>query len=539
MSSRVRESPPQASRSAKLRSRNLSTAGVANGVTSTAAGAAGSGMAPPSSRSQVSVRLTGASATSTAGDVLIVRPEGRKDAVADVSSDSPSTTLDPSAAAALAGDRLWSDPMLQQHSNQIASAEAALPAPYIRFSSAPVVSAGTSSLLETVREELSRSGHSSPHSGADDPSSDGKSSRDLRSSSPLGAPLPPPGASIPELMDAEQEEEPQQQHQVHRSRGAGAGTDSNYDESKVSIAASSAGSPSAIAAAALLKLKPAPPAKHRILLVEDSAPTRKITTKLLQSLGYVVDSVENGALAVDIFERYARKMATRAATQRSQATPAPWTTFASNFTRPTDAGIVTAALDRLRADENITMNPAGAGAGRSACVDTGADDPNDPLANMGATMLRVERPVVSPPNGIRSGVMPNRPSSYSGPADSLHGGVQRAPSHATDCSPPPMTRASSADSIGSAHSGTAVELPQFPYDLILMDGVMPVMDGRRATLRLRQMGVTIPIVGVTGNSLVEDQMVFLSAGANVILTKPVDRKTLSNCIEDYLGAPPS
>lgn len=58
-------------------------------------------------------------------------------------------------------------------------------------------------------------------------------------------------------------------------------------------------------------------------------------------------------------------------------------------------------------------------------------------------------------------------------------------------------------------------------DLILMDFEMPVMNGPTATKRLRDGGVHIPIVGLTGNVLEEDKKEFMGSGANDVLHKPL------------------
>jgi len=46
---------------------------------------------------------------------------------------------------------------------------------------------------------------------------------------------------------------------------------------------------------------------------------------------------------------------------------------------------------------------------------------------------------------------------------------------------------------------------------------MPVMDGVTATQILRAGGLTLPVVGVTGNALDEDIRSFITGGANEIL----------------------
>ena len=50
---------------------------------------------------------------------------------------------------------------------------------------------------------------------------------------------------------------------------------------------------------------------------------------------------------------------------------------------------------------------------------------------------------------------------------------------------------------------------------------MPVMDGVTATRLLREGGIALPVVGVTGNALEEDIRSFMKGGATEILVSPV------------------
>ena len=60
------------------------------------------------------------------------------------------------------------------------------------------------------------------------------------------------------------------------------------------------------------------------------------------------------------------------------------------------------------------------------------------------------------------------------------------------------------------------------YDVILMDFVMPNMDGPTATQTIRALGYSGPILGVTGNTLGSDVNHFIQCGANAVLPKPFD-----------------
>jgi signal transduction histidine kinase/DNA-binding NarL/FixJ family response regulator len=74
-------------------------------------------------------------------------------------------------------------------------------------------------------------------------------------------------------------------------------------------------------------------------------------------------------------------------------------------------------------------------------------------------------------------------------------------------------------------------------DLVLMDRVMPVMDGAEAIRRLRGMADLreLPIVVVSANASAADQQESLALGANGFLPKPVDFGRLLPEIERLLG----
>ena len=63
------------------------------------------------------------------------------------------------------------------------------------------------------------------------------------------------------------------------------------------------------------------------------------------------------------------------------------------------------------------------------------------------------------------------------------------------------------------------------FDMILMDVMMPVMDGVKATKALRALGgrfSRIPIVGLTANNAPEQIASYRQAGMDEVLTKPID-----------------
>ncbi len=75
-----------------------------------------------------------------------------------------------------------------------------------------------------------------------------------------------------------------------------------------------------------------------------------------------------------------------------------------------------------------------------------------------------------------------------------------------------------------------------PYDLILMDIQMPVLDGIGATQRLRSMGFnaeTLPIVALSANVYQNDIDACFAAGMQAHLAKPVRREALESAIATW------
>jgi DNA-binding response OmpR family regulator len=75
-------------------------------------------------------------------------------------------------------------------------------------------------------------------------------------------------------------------------------------------------------------------------------------------------------------------------------------------------------------------------------------------------------------------------------------------------------------------------------EIILVDLMMPLMNGQECIRRLRAMGYQVPIVAFTAIDDPEVHADALSAGCDMVLTKPCRPKTLLNKIEELLTSQP-
>jgi CheY-like chemotaxis protein len=82
-----------------------------------------------------------------------------------------------------------------------------------------------------------------------------------------------------------------------------------------------------------------------------------------------------------------------------------------------------------------------------------------------------------------------------------------------------------------------LEMPAGSFDVILMDIMMPVMNGYEATRAIRNSAhaeaKTIPIVAMTANAYKEDVEQAMEAGMNGHIAKPIDVNLLLSVMEKY------
>ncbi|MEI7895047.1 MAG: response regulator, partial [Myxococcales bacterium] len=82
-------------------------------------------------------------------------------------------------------------------------------------------------------------------------------------------------------------------------------------------------------------------------------------------------------------------------------------------------------------------------------------------------------------------------------------------------------------------------LETLPYDLVLMDVQMPVMDGLEATRAIRDAGSAvpnhkIPVIAMTAQAMQGDREICLAAGMNDFLTKPIAPRPLAEVLSRWL-----
>ncbi|MFE8034837.1 7TM diverse intracellular signaling domain-containing protein [Thiohalocapsa marina] len=74
-----------------------------------------------------------------------------------------------------------------------------------------------------------------------------------------------------------------------------------------------------------------------------------------------------------------------------------------------------------------------------------------------------------------------------------------------------------------------------PFDLILMDVQMPIMDGYEATRQIRALDAQVPIIALTANAFQEDIARCQAVGMNAHLSKPINSEDLLSMLQKHLA----
>ena len=75
-----------------------------------------------------------------------------------------------------------------------------------------------------------------------------------------------------------------------------------------------------------------------------------------------------------------------------------------------------------------------------------------------------------------------------------------------------------------------------PFDVVLMDISMPVLDGLQATKALRDRGVITPVIALTAHAMASQKTEFLSDGFDGYLSKPLRQEVLDAELARVVGA---
>lgn len=89
----------------------------------------------------------------------------------------------------------------------------------------------------------------------------------------------------------------------------------------------------------------------------------------------------------------------------------------------------------------------------------------------------------------------------------------------------------------SAEEGMKLLLAQPDIGIVLMDMMMPDMDGYQAIAEIRKNESIskIPIVAVTAQAMIGDREKCITAGADAYISKPIDIDILLDVLSHYLN----
>lgn len=87
----------------------------------------------------------------------------------------------------------------------------------------------------------------------------------------------------------------------------------------------------------------------------------------------------------------------------------------------------------------------------------------------------------------------------------------------------------------SAQQGIAFLNTNPDVNIVLIDMMMPDMDGYEAIPRIKQKHPAMPVISVTAQAMVGDKEKCLAAGADDYISKPIDVDRLLSVLNKYIN----
>ena len=266
----------------------------------------------------------------------------------------------------------------------------------------------------------------------------------------------------------------------------------------------------------------------RTLIVDDHPTARAVLAGMIRSFGWSADTVGDGAEAIRLVAQHAGSAQAYQAIFVDARMPAMdgWATSRRlrQIAGPTDPPQIV-----MLSVHGYDGNPERA-AGDEAHIDALLTKPVTPSMLFDAiadarSSLRLPRAVPSGTGqrrlaGMRLLVVEDNLNNQQIAAELLH------------------AEGAQVELAGNGALGlAAVIAADPPFDAVLMDIQMPVMDGYTATARIRQTAgfATLPIIAMTANALASDREACLAAGMNDHIGKPFDLSQLVATLRQHVG----